>query len=400
MWEELPEGYWDFVDKELEEAKKLVSRYFPVASAYRMNRHMVLELEPYVHLRYEDPKIIDEKFNTIYKEAMRIFGSRYIPVMTEDRGQGKILLLYNPKLQRKRRGISINIALLIATIITTTLAGAMNWISYYYSTIGREITTLAEFYIEALRPENIINGLIYFALPLLAIIGIHEMGHYLASKRLGLDVTLPYFIPIPPLGGLSLGTLGAFINVREPLKTKKELVIVGAAGPICGFVVAIVVSVIGLYLMKIHPVYISPKEESVVYLVPSLVMQILIRSINIPDNVVIHPLAFAGWVGILVTGLNLLPIGQLDGGHVLRALLGKYQRYAAYATLMIMVFFSIYYPTWLIFIMLIVLLGGVTHPPPLNDIVPLDIKSKIIGIIAVILLILCFVPVPIMVSPS
>ncbi len=400
MWEELPEGYWDFVDKELEEAKKLVSRYFPVASAYRMNRHMVLELEPYVHLRYEDPKIIDEKFNTIYKEAMRIFGSRYIPVMTEDRGRGKILLLYHPKLQKKRRGISINIALLIATIITTTLAGAMNWISYYYSTIGREITTLAEFYIEALRPENIINGLIYFALPLLAIIGIHEMGHYLASKRLGLDVTLPYFIPIPPLGGLSLGTLGAFINVREPLKTKKELVIVGAAGPICGFVVAIVVSVIGLYLMKIHPVYIPPKEESVVYLVPSLVMQVLIRSINIPDNVVIHPLAFAGWVGILVTGLNLLPIGQLDGGHVLRALLGKYQRYAAYATLMIMVFFSIYYPTWLIFIMLIVLLGGVTHPPPLNDIVPLDIKSKIIGIIAVILLILCFVPVPIMVSPS
>jgi len=399
MWEELPEGYWDFVDEELEEAKKLISRYFSVASAYRMNKHMVLELEPYVHLRYEDPKTLEEKFNTIYKEVRRIFRNRYVPVMTEDKGRGKILLLYNPKSQKKRRGISINIALLIATIITTTLAGAMNWISYYYSAIGQEITTLADFYIEAVRPENIINGMIYFALPLLAIIGIHEMGHYLASKRLGLDVTLPFFIPIPPFGGLSLGTLGAFINVREPLKTKRELVLVGAAGPICGFIVAIVVSIIGLYLMKIHPAYLPPKEDSVVYLVPSLVMQVLIRSINIPDNVVIHPLAFAGWVGILVTGLNLLPIGQLDGGHVLRALLGKYQRYAAYATLMIMVFFSIYYPTWLIFIMLIVLLGGVTHPPPLNDIVPLDMKSKIIGIIAVILLILCFVPVPIMIPP-
>ena len=400
MWEEFPGESWEYEDVELEKAKDVLSRYFTISRAYRHNGSMIFDLEVYDRFRYKDPRELEETFNVIYEKIMDMFSGEYVPVMREGKDFDRIILLRLAKpIKRRKRGLSINIILLIVTIITTTLAGAINWISYSYTVQGLDLPlTLKNVYLEALKFENLINGLIYFSIPLLAIVGVHETGHYLMSKKLGLDATLPYFIPVPPTGYLSLGTLGAFISVKEPMKTRKELILVGAAGPISGFIMAVLVTAIGLYLMKLNPVIIQPHEgEAVIALVPSLLFEAIYRVLNLPGSVLIHPLAFAGWIGILVTGINLLPIGQLDGGHIFRGLFKDYQKYFGYATLFIMFIAAIYYPPWLIFLLLIVFLGGVVHPPPLNDVVPLDKKTLFIGIIAVIIFVLCFIPVPFLV---
>ncbi len=400
MWGEFPGEYWEYEDVELERAKEIVSKYFTIARAYRHNSSMVIDLEVYDRFRYKDPKNLEEIFNDIYKKALDTFSGEYVPILREGKEFDRIIFLKLTRpIKKRKKGLSLNIVLLIVTIITTTLAGAINWISYSYAVQGLTLPlTLKELYLEALRFENLINGLLYFSIPLLVIVGVHETGHYLMSRRLGLDATLPYFIPVPPTGYLSLGTLGAFISVREPMKTRRELILVGAAGPISGFVMAVLVTILGLYLMKLNPVIVHPHEgESVIALVPSLLFEMIFTVLNLPGNVLIHPLAFAGWIGILVTGINLLPIGQLDGGHIFRGLFKDYQKYFGYATLFIMFLASIYYPPWLIFLLLIVFLGGVVHPPPLNDVIPLDKKTLVIGIISVLIFILCFIPVPFLV---
>ncbi|RLF64563.1 MAG: hypothetical protein DRN30_05370, partial [Thermoplasmata archaeon] len=365
MWEEFPGESWEYEDIELEKAKDILSRYFTISRAYRHDGSMVFDLEVYDRFRYKDPEELNKIFNTIYEEIIRVFSGEYVPVLREGKEFDRIILLKLVRpIKRRKRSLSLNIILLIVTIITTTLAGAINWVGYYYTLKGLTLpSTLKDLYMEALKAENLFNGLLYFSIPLLAIVGIHETGHYLMSKKLGLDATLPYFIPVPPTGYLSLGTLGAFISVREPMKTRKELILVGAAGPILGFVIAVFVTILGLYLMKMNPVVIHPQEgESVIALVPSLLFELIYIFMKLPENILIHPLAFAGWIGILVTGINLLPIGQLDGGHIFRGLFKDYQKYFGYITLFIMFLASIYYPPWLIFLLLIVFLGGVVHP--------------------------------------
>ncbi|MEA2055794.1 MAG: site-2 protease family protein, partial [Candidatus Thermoplasmatota archaeon] len=273
-----------------------------------------------------------------------------------------------------------NIVLFIATIITTTLAGSLLWVEIYGASWS-EIISL----------NYLFEGFIFFSIPLISILGIHEMGHYFTSKRHNLDTSLPFFMPLPP--PFILGTLGALISTKDPIPDRKALLDVGASGPICGFLVAIPVSLIGLFLMQQNPIFIPAGEEVITFTFP-LVLQALSSFFAIPSNTVMHPTLFAGWAGFFLTAVNLLPIGQLDGGHVSRAILkGKY-KYASWAVIFLLLGLGMFSTTWLVFAFIILFMIGTQHQPPLNDFSSLDTRRKLIGVLVLIIFMLCFAPIP------
>jgi membrane-associated protease RseP (regulator of RpoE activity) len=266
-----------------------------------------------------------------------------------------------------------NIVLFLLTVITTLLAGAMM----------NQVNPLS-------HPLLIFKGA-SFAVPLLLILGFHEFGHYVESRRSGIKVSLPYFIPGPTL----FGTFGAVIRSKSPFRTRRDLLDVGAAGPIAGFVVSVLVIAIGLSHSQV--VEKVPGEglilgESLVF---KLISWLVLPSVPEGHTVLLSPAAFAGWAGILVTMLNLLPIGQLDGGHIMYALLGRHQRKVALAaTLGLIPLGYFFWEGWFVWVVLVLLIK-VNHPPTLNDQLSLDAKRKVIGWLAMLIFILSFTPVPI-----
>jgi membrane-associated protease RseP (regulator of RpoE activity) len=266
-----------------------------------------------------------------------------------------------------------NIILFLLTVITTLLAGAMM----------NQVDPFS-------HPLLIFKGA-SFAVPLLLILAFHEFGHYYESKRAGIKVSLPYFIPGPTL----FGTFGAVIRSKSPFKTRRDLLDVGAAGPIAGFVVSMLVVAIGLSQSQI--VEEVPGEglilgESLIF---KFISWLVLHDVPEGHTVLLSPAAFAGWAGVLVTMLNLLPIGQLDGGHIMYALLGRNQRKVALvATFALIPLGYFLWTGWFIWVMLVLLIK-VSHPPTLNDQVPLDTKRKVIGWLAMFIFILSFTPIPI-----
>jgi membrane-associated protease RseP (regulator of RpoE activity) len=167
-----------------------------------------------------------------------------------------------------------------------------------------------------------LSGGPYFAGTLMGILLAHELGHYIVGRRLGVDISLPYFIPLPP--GVSLGTMGAVINMRRPIGDRNSLFDVGAAGPIAGLCVALPLLVIGLKMSPVGP----PQPDSVIEGNSILygLTKLAIFGRWLPSDgldVNTHPMAFAAWVGLLITAVNLLPVGQLDGGHIAKAVMGE-----------------------------------------------------------------------------
>ncbi len=240
-------------------------------------------------------------------------------------------------------------------------------------------------------PAKIYRGL-PFSVTLLIILLAHEFSHYLASKRHGVEATLPFFIPAPTL----FGTLGAFIKMKSPINTRNALMDIGAAGPIAGFVVALVATIIGLFFSKIVPVQ---KVEGMITLGDSLLFKGLSRMIlgGVPEghDVILHPVAFAGWIGFFVTALNLIPIGQLDGGHIVYALIGE--RHAKLSKVLIgvmLILGLLLWEGWLVWAALLIILGS-KHPPIIYAEIPLDEKRRRIGWCAVAIFVLTFIPVPI-----
>jgi len=211
------------------------------------------------------------------------------------------------------------------------------------------------------------------------------------SRRHRVRASLPYFIPfpLPPFG-----TLGAVIRMRSPMTTRKALLDIGAAGPFAGLVVAIPVTIVGL----VHSGVVERATSGGVPLGSSLLFHLLIRLVkgSIPggQEVVLHPLAYAGWVGLFVTALNLLPIGQLDGGHILYSLIGERSLKAFKLTLGVFGLVCIvFYRGWFLLILLL-LLFGLRHPPPLDPVTPLSRGRVVIGLFAFVVFFLCFTPVP------
>jgi len=236
-----------------------------------------------------------------------------------------------------------------------------------------------------------------FALPVLAILLAHELGHYILCRRYKLPATPPYFLPAP----IGLGTFGAFIRIRGAIRSKRELFDVGVAGPIAGFAALLPVMVYGV--ARSAPATVSRVPESsaamVLYLPgKSILYAALARLFHGPlaDSVILnpHPFALAAWVGCFATMLNLLPLAQLDGGHLLYAVIGRWQRRLAPVLWAGLLAAGFLWPGWFLWCA-IVLLIGLRHPPVLDEAEPLDRRRKWLAAAAVAIFLLCFMPVPI-----
>ena len=323
-----------------------------------------------------DEETLEEKFESL---RLVLFEKNYVPMIRHEHGEYILYIIRKPQ-GKKRKSVWINAALLIATIFTTTLAGSLQWI---------DIDQVD--WINMVSMQYLWQGFLYFSVPLLLILGVHEMGHYYVSKRHNVDASLPYFIPLPP--PFLLGTFGALISTREPIPNRKALLDIGIAGPLCGFLVAIPVSLIGFYLMQQTPLPLPSTGASII-LIPPLLLQWMQSLFSIPDNFIIHPTLFAGWVGIFLTAVNLLPAGQLDGGHVARALLKEKHKYISWLVIFVLAGLSYFYTGWLMFAIIILLFIGTQHQPPLNEITRLDTRRKLLGLVILIVFILSFAPIP------
>jgi membrane-associated protease RseP (regulator of RpoE activity) len=323
-----------------------------------------------------DEETLEEKFESL---RLSLIEKKYIPMIKFEQGEHIIYVIKKPE-SKKRKPVWINIILLVATVFTTTLAGALQWVDI------DQVDWTNMFSLEYLW-----QGLIFFSIPLMLILGIHEMGHYYASKKHHVDASLPYFIPLPP--PFLLGTFGALISTREPIPNRKALLDIGIAGPLCGFLVAIPVSLIGFFLMQQHPLPI-PSNGANISLFSPLLLQWMQNLFSISGNYIIHPTLFAGWVGIFLTAVNLLPAGQLDGGHVARAILKEKHKYISWVVIFVLAGLSFFYTGWLMFAIIILLFIGTQHQPPLNEISPLDTRRKLLGLLILIIFILSFAPIP------
>lgn len=318
---------------------------------------------------------LDEKFDSLRQSLSK---KGFIPMLRFEKGEHIIYIIKKPKI--KKRPVWINYLLFVATIFTTTLAGSLQWVGIKEAEI-----------IELVSPQYLLDGFIFFSIPLLAILGIHEMGHYYVSKRHNLDTSLPFFIPLPP--PFILGTFGAIISTREPIPNRKTLLDVGVAGPLSGFVIAIFVCIAGLFLMQQNPVIMPPSENGIIIIYP-LLLQGLSNFFSIPVDAVMHPTLFAGWVGLFLTSINLLPVGQLDGGHIARALLKDKHKYASWTVVILIMGAGLFNTGFFILAILILFLIGTKHNPPLNELTSLDTKRIIIGILAIIVFVISFAPFP------
>ena len=318
----------------------------------------------------------------------------YIPMLRFEKGEHLIYISKKPEI--KTRSVWLNVITLVATVFTTTLAGSLQWVGIREATWTLNADFI-EVFSKILSSQYLIDGFIFFSIPLISILGIHEMGHYFVSKKHRLNTSLPFFIPVPP--PFILGTFGAVISTREPIPDRKTLLDVGVSGPICGFLVSIPVSIIGLFLMQQNPVAVPENIPSGSLITPvfPLILQWLsgFFRINVNTPIFTHPTLFAGWVGLFLTSINLLPVGQLDGGHIARALLKEKQKYASWAVILFILVMIWIWPGWLWFGLIILFLIGTRHTPPLNEISPLDTKRKIVGVIAIVIFALCFAPIPI-----
>ncbi|RJQ46563.1 MAG: site-2 protease family protein [Nitrospiraceae bacterium] len=267
-----------------------------------------------------------------------------------------------------------HVILFIATFITTLLAGA-----FMSGVIPWE------------QPEKIYLGL-PFSLTLLFILMTHELSHYYMSRKHNVPATLPYFIPAPSI----IGTFGAVIKMKPPIPDRRSLIDIGASGPIGGFIIAVIASAIGLSLSEVKP---TGELQGGLSFGTSILFDFLSRIILHVDpekyDILLHPVAFAGWIGILVTSLNLLPIGQLDGGHIAYALVGEKHIWISKGMIPILIVLGIiFWPGWIVWAVIMIFLGY-RHPPVVYPWIELDRKRKIIGWVSLGIFILTFTPAPV-----
>jgi hypothetical protein len=286
----------------------------------------------------------------------------------------------------------INLVLLVATIISTMFWGAMYEGGFFPP--DAEITSLSQFFQGIAQNWTDIFMGWPFCLSIMTILGIHELGHYFAARYHKVPVTLPYFIPMP----ISIiGTMGAVIRLKGPVSNKRALLDVGASGPLAGFIVAVPIFLYGLYTSELGALPVGEFQyegNSLMYILAKLIVfQRYLPADGV--DVYLNQVAWAAWVGLLVTGLNLIPVGQLDGGHVSYALFGEKARFLFWpvvAGLGLLVIFGNTF-MWILWIMLLLAFGRM-YAEPLDNVTPLDTKRKVIAIITLAVFVLVFVPLP------
>ncbi|MCI4351046.1 MAG: site-2 protease family protein [Thermoplasmata archaeon] len=359
---------------EVERIRAAVAEQFPVYETRVTPTSLIL-------LVHADPATLEPRFDRLRQD---LWTKLYVAQIRYEGGEYLVEVVRRPN--RRPYGVWVNLILLAGTVVTTITAGAFLWLAYVG---GNRLTT-----------TDFLWGGLYFGLPLLAILGFHELAHYLVARHHHVEASLPYFLPVPP-PYLLFGTFGAFISLREPIPSKKVLLDIGASGPLAGFAIAVPITLLGMALSAHAPALsvanCGPTILGVNYGNLEFGTSLFWYALGFFVPVAfqnLHPLALAGWVGLLVTAINLLPAGQLDGGHVFRALAGDRARYISWAAFFALFALGFLYQGWFIFAILIFFLG-MRHPPPLNDITPLDGKRWGVGVLAAAILISGFVVVPI-----
>jgi membrane-associated protease RseP (regulator of RpoE activity) len=281
-----------------------------------------------------------------------------------------------------------HLILFLLTVVTTMLAGAEHFASFQID-FGSRAPDLS-------TTRFLLNGLWYSA-SILAILGAHEFGHYYACRLYRVEASLPYFLPAPlPL----TGTLGAFIRIRQPIPGKRELFDIGIAGPIAGFIVAIPVLLVGMSLSRVTA--LPADTRGFIELGEPLLFKAAAWLFwgTPPEgySINLHPMAFAAWFGLLATALNLFPIGQLDGGHIAYAVLGRKSTLVTLGTVACLVGLTFVSSSWIVWTVLTVVMlisFGPRHPRTVDEDVPLDRTRLWFAVAALVMFILCFTPTPI-----
>jgi len=307
------------------------------------------------------------------RERLKEIG--YIPSVHRLKGMYYALEIL-PEQKLALRDFMVPLLLFFLTVLTTMFAGAMHYLGSFEKFID-------EF------PKSLIHGF-PFSFALLSILLSHEMGHFFTSRKYRVEATLPFFIPVPhPL----IGTFGAFIKMKSVIPDKRALLRIGAAGPLAGIVVSLPFTVWGI----MHSNVIPSQEGKGFFLGDPLLFKILVSLLKpdiTPDaTLVIHPIAFAGWIGFFVTAMNLLPFSQLDGGHIAYALFGEKYNFIQLILFPFLILMGFLWPGWFFWGFLL-LLFGLRHPPPIDNITPLENRDKIIGVICIIVFFFTFHPVP------
>ena len=324
-----------------------VSNYFTVKSVYK-------EPKSFYFVVYDYSR---EKFLQLVEDLDKI---GYLPFIDEYKDNYKISIANKPKSGESK--VHLNIFLFLVTIITTISAG------YLFR-------------------GSILEG-IAFSIAIIAIVGAHETAHFFAAKKHDVKATLPYFVPAPTL----IGTFGAVINVKSAIPDKNALFDLGVSGPIVGFIVTIPVLVIGIWLSTV-----APLQPNTMTFYPPLLMQIIMYFISpqIPSGyeLFVHPVAFAGWVGIIITMLNLMPVAVLDGGHISRSMFNmKIHQYVSIAGIIVTLLLGWY--AMAILMAVFILFMAKTHPGALDNVSKLSRNRKIIAVLTLVIFILCLTPAP------
>jgi membrane-associated protease RseP (regulator of RpoE activity) len=303
----------------------------------------------------------------------------------------------------------------LLTVLTTTFAGIMLVSDAVPEPLMRSpvglldyILYIPEFYLKAVagyalyafaHPHILAQGG-SFAAALLAILTAHEAGHYIACRRYGVEATLPFFVPAPPL--FLAGTFGAFIKIKSPIPTRRALFDIGVAGPLAGFVVALPIAVIGILTAHPPTLQAMPEAGQTIIFSDPLLLRLIARAVGSDLNIELNPFYFAAWIGLLVTSLNLMPVGQLDGGHATYALFGKRTHawlgrvaFVLMTTLAIMGWVWYNSPSGFLYAVLLAVLLRVRHPQVMDESEPLDSKRVIIALLTLIVFVLSFLPFPI-----
>lgn len=358
-------------DKLVRELSALAADLFVIDAYYVRDDRLELSLRP----RFQHNKI-----NELIEDRLKLSGYEYTISPSND----TLLLSVSPK--RRLSIPKLNIVLFFVTLAT------VYFLPVFVLNLNAFPSLRAAF--SATLNDLAAGRGLEFTIALISILLVHEMGHFVASRRRGIITSWPYFIPAPNF----IGTFGAVIKSKSPFWNRRDLIEVGAAGPIAGWIMALVWLVYGLS----HSVVLTPDAPELSRWVFSLdgesilihwLVPILIAPGTPGQSYIFAEAAFAGWVGLLVTALNMLPIGQLDGGHVVYGLVRKRQALLGWLATGILLVLGFQSPMWWVFAA-IGLIMGVPHPPTLNDNKPPSRTSRILGWVALVILLLSFTPVP------
>lgn len=341
----------------------------------------------------------EQELETIFA---RLLARGYFPRLEKSDGQVRLYVL--PDLQeRKKSRLWLHGLLFLVTVWTTMATGAM--------LLGKDWTRFFTHF------SDLLVGWKY-SFAVLTILSTHEFGHYFAARWHRVRVTLPFYLPLF-LPVFNLGTMGAFIKIRSPIPNRRALLDIGVSGPLAGFVMSLLFLIYGYatlpdmagiiaYVEKIHPWH--PQGATVNLVLGKSLLFAFFNDVigggRLPMNELYHfPFIFAGWVGLLVTAINLIPIGQLDGGHILYALLGQRARVVGVLAFLGLVALNFYLVLelfsfiWVVWLLLILFLIRFQHPPTLNDYVPLDHTRRVLGWTCLAIFVLCFSPLPVYIQP-